>query len=274
MNVLPLALELHPIDHVKDSNLFEGYGGSLQHFGDALGKYGFTKQAFLFLLAGVITVALFLWRARQVRTEREPRGFGNFLEAIMLFVRDQMTRPFLGEEGDAFLPVVWTFFFFILISNLLGMVPFFDYLGEGGNTPTGSIYLTAALALCSFFIYHGIGIKKYGVGLYLKAQIPHVPWFILPIIIPVEILAHIVRPSALAIRLFANMLAGHTLIATIVGFTVVWVNWLHWGAGISIVSFATAVALSFLELLVAVIQAFIFAFLTTVFLAGAVHPQH
>jgi len=185
-----------------------------------------------------------------------------------------MVRPFLGEHGDRYLPVIWSFFFFIVISNLLGLVPFFDYLGHGGNTPTGSIYLTLALAVCSFFIYHGLGIKEQGFVPYLKNLFPRVPIFVLPILVVVELMAHIVRPAALAIRLFANMLAGHTMIATIIGFSAVWVNWLHWGAGISLISYLASVALTFLELLVAVIQAFVFAFLTTVFLAGAVHPEH
>jgi F-type H+-transporting ATPase subunit a len=271
---LPLALSMNPLDHVKESPLFEGLGGRLEAVGEALNHYGFTKQVFIFLLAAVLTVALLLWRARQVRREVVPHGFGNFLEAVMLFVRDQMTRPFLGEHGDRYLPVIWTFFFFILIANLLGLVPFFDFLGHGGNTPTGSIYLTGALAICSFFLYHGLGIREQGFFHYVKNQFPRVPIFVLPIIIAVEILAHMVRPCALAVRLFANMLAGHTLIATIIGFTLVWVNWLHWGVGVSLISVSTAVALTFLELLVAVIQAFVFAFLTTVYLAGAVHPEH
>jgi F-type H+-transporting ATPase subunit a len=269
-----MALKMNPWSHVEDSNLFQGFGGSLEELGSALGRYGFTKQAFLFTLAGGITLAVFLWRARQVRDERVPRGFGNFLESLMIFVRDQMVRPFLGKEGDRFLPVIWTFFFFIVIANLLGLIPFFDYLGHGGNTPTGSIYLTASLAVCSFFIYHGLGIRQQGFVPYVKNLFPRVPWPVLFIIVPVELIAHVVRPCALAIRLFANMLAGHVMIATILGFTLVWTQLLHWGVAISLMSFLTAVALTFLELLVALIQAFVFAFLTTVFLAGAVHPEH
>jgi len=212
--------------------------------------------------------------AVQFITKVVPGRFGALIEASMLFVRDQMTRPFMGEDGDRFLPVIWTFFFFILTCNLLGMIPFLDYLGHGGNTPTGTFFLTLALAICSFFIYHGIGIKNHGVVHYVKSLFPKVPLALLPLMVIVELVSHLIRPFALAVRLFANMLAGHTLIATILGFTLVWVNWLHWGAGISLLSFVTAVALTFLELLVAVIQAFIFAFLTTVYLAGAFHPEH
>jgi F-type H+-transporting ATPase subunit a len=269
-----LGLELNPLEHVKDSFLFEGSPGELGAFGRRLGEWGFTKQAFLFCVAGAITLVLLLWMGGRARRDTVPQGFANFLESILVFVRDQMTRPFLGVEGDRYLPVIWTFFIFILIANLLGLVPFFDYLGHGGNTATGSIWLTLALAVCSFFIYHGIGVRRQGFGHYLKNLFPHVPAFVLPIIIPVEIIAHIVRPFALTIRLFANMLAGHTLIAVILGFTMVWTHWIHWGMGVSLVSFVTVVALTFLELLVAVLQAFIFSFLTTVFLAGAVHPEH
>ena len=274
---LPLALQLNPLEHTRDSNLFEGMpwlDGRLAAFGETLGHYGFTKQVALFALAGLVTLVLLLRYSGQARRDPVPRGFGNFLEALLLFVRDQVTRPFMGEEGDRYLPVVWTFFIFILVANLLGLVPFFDYLGHGGNTATGSIWLTGALAICSFLLYHAIGIVRHGPVRYARSLIPHVPAFVLPIIIPVELLSILVKPCALAIRLFANMLAGHTLIATIIGFTLVWTNWIHWGAGISLVSFLTAVALTFLELLVAAIQAFIFAFLTTVFLAGAVLPQH
>jgi F-type H+-transporting ATPase subunit a len=270
----PLALHLNPLEHVVNSHLFAGYGGALEDFGHSLAHWGLNKLSVLFIVAGAITTAIFLWRARQVRHEVVPGRFGSFIEASMLFVRDQMTRPFMGEEGDRFLPIIWTFFFFILVCNLLGMVPFLDYLGHGGNTPTGTFFLTLALAICSFFIYHGIGLKKHGPIHYVKSLFPKVPLALLPLMVVVELISHLIRPFALAVRLFANMLAGHTLIATILGFTLVWVNWLHWGAGISLVSFVTAVALTFLELLVAVIQAFIFAFLTTVYLAGAFHPEH
>ncbi len=272
--MMPILAAANPMDHVNPSNLFEGFGGELGALGNTLGRYGITKQVFLFLLAGILTAALFLWRAACVKNERVPSGFGNLLETIMLYIRDQVTRPFLGKEGDKFLPMLWTFFFFILISNLLGMVPLFDYLGHGGNTPTGDIKLTASLAVCSFFLYHGLGIKEQGLVHYIKNLFPHVPIFILPLIIVVELVAHVVRPCALAIRLFANMLAGHVMLATIVGFTSVWVGWLHWGVGVSLICYLGSVALTFLELLVAVIQAFVFTFLTTVFLAGAVHPEH
>jgi F-type H+-transporting ATPase subunit a len=188
-----------------------------------------------------------------------------------------MTRPFMGHHGDKYVPLLASFFTYILFCNLLGLVPFFDYLGHGSSTATGQLAITGALALCAFCTYHYLGVKEQGHGVwgYFRNLFPHVPIAILPIIIPVELVAHVVRPCALAIRLFANMLAGHTMIAAILGFTYVFTkDFLIPGAAISLVSFLGATALTFLELLVALIQAFVFTFLTTVFLAGAVHPEH
>ena len=184
----------------------------------------------------------------------------------------------MGESGDKFVPALVTFFTFILICNLLGMIPFFDYLGpdHSSNTATGNLALTFGLAVCAFGYYHCQGIREQGsVGTYIKNLFPHVPLFVLPVIIVVELVAHVVRPCALAIRLFANMLAGHTMLAVLLSFTA------HFngdniavGGGVAFASFLGVTALSFLELLVALIQAFVFTFLTTVFLAGAVHPEH
>ena len=187
-----------------------------------------------------------------------------------------MTRPFMGEHGDRYVPLLTTFFVYILMANLLGLVPFFDFLGHGGNTATGNLGSRPGLPCVPSSCYHFLGIREQGgVVTYVKNLFPHVPWPVYFIIIPVELVAHIVRPCALAIRLFANMLAGHTMIAVILGFTAVFTrDFLAGGAVAFARSFVAVTALTFLELLVAVIQAFVFTFLTTVFLAGAVHPEH
>src|SRR5690606_35129534 len=200
-----------------------------------------------------------------------------FVEMVIEFLRDQLLRPFLGEAGDKFVPLIATFFVYIAIANLLGLIPFFDYLGHGGNTATGSLAVTIALAICSFLIYHWMGIREQGHGVwaYLKNQIPHVPAFIVPLMVVIELAAHIIRPAALAIRLFANMLAGHAMIAAILGFTVVFREGFELGGGfIAALSAFAVMLLTFLETLVALIQAFVFSFLTTVFLSLAVHPEH
>ena len=282
---LPVAAA-DPLGHVKDAPLFswgEGdlgwqiwLGEKLEGVSRALMSVGFGKHVFILMLAGALTLLLFWIRAKQGKTETVPGRFGNLLESIMLFLRDQVVRPFMGEHGDRYLPFVWGFFFLILINNILGLIPIFDYLGHGGNTATANIGVTAALALCSFSLYHYLGIKEQGgVWVYTKNIFPHVPVFILPIIVPVEIIAHLVRPAALAIRLCANMVAGHTLMAVILGFTLqaAALGLAGWGS-VTLVSCVAVIALTFLELQVAMLQAFVFTFLSTVFLSLAVHPEH
>jgi len=268
--MMPLILAASdPMDHVWDGRLFFDHGGFFW-------RLGFTKQTFMFILAGALTLLFFWSYARKASGTRVPSRWGNFVESVLIFIRDQMTRPFMGEHGDRYVPLLTSFFVFILIANLLGLVPLFDLIGHGGNTATGSLVITATLALCAFVSYHAFGIREQGsFTTYVKNLFPHVPWPVYLIIIPVELVAHIVRPCALAIRLFANMLAGHTMIAAILGFTAVFTHsFFVPGAAISLISFLGVTALTFLELLVAGIQAFVFTFLVTVFLAGAVHPEH
>lgn len=266
-----VAAGLDPVPHIID-----GHVSFIPH---SLHVLGLTKQAFMFMLAGVLTLLLFWGYSRKAGRQSVPSRYGNFVETMILFLRDQLIRPFMGESGDRYLPVIVTFFTYILIANVLGLIPLFDYLGHGSNTATGNICITAGLAVCAFVFYHSQGIREQGgIGVYVKNLFPHVPVFVLPIIVVIEIIAHLIRPFALAVRLFANMLAGHAMIAALLGFTIFFTSEstasLLGGGAISVVSVLAVTALTFLELLVAVIQAFVFAFLTTVFLAGAVHPEH
>ncbi|MCZ6792207.1 MAG: F0F1 ATP synthase subunit A [Planctomycetota bacterium] len=270
-----------PLDHVKDKAFGEGV---LWHPGDdsALGdvfqsllSIGVGKHIILFFVAGLLTLLFFGSYSWSAADRRVPGRWGLFVEMVLEFLKHQVIRPFMGTAGDKYLPLIASFFVYILCCNLLGLIPFFDFLGHGGNTATGSLTITAGLAACSFFIYHGIGIREQGSFLvYFKNLFPRVPLVILPLIVPIELVAHLIRPCALAIRLFANMLAGHTMMAAILGFTVVAKSSLVLGGAIAVVATAAATALTFLELLVAVIQAFVFTFLTAVFLSMAVHPEH
>jgi F-type H+-transporting ATPase subunit a len=266
--MLPLA-QSDPLAHVLDGRLFFDESG-------ALWRIGITKQTFMFFLAGILTLLFFGSYSRQAGKTRIPSRWGNFVEFIVSFVRDQMTRPFMGRHGDKYVPLIVSFFVFIATANLLGLVPFFDFLGSGGNTATGNLGITGALAICSFVCYHAMGIREQGgIVTYFKNLFPPVPIFVLPIIIVVELAAHVIKPCALAIRLFANMLAGHTLVAAILGFTYAFTkDFFVPGALISVASVLGITVLTFLELLVALIQAFVFCFLTTVFLSIAVHPEH
>jgi len=287
----------NPMDHVEDARLFHfehmDPRGRISQISAALYTLGITKQVALFFVAGVLTF-LFFWSYASTLTAgakgRVPGRWGNFVETVLIFLRDNITRPFLGEAGDKFLPMIATFFVYILVCNLLGLIPLLDFFGHGGNTATANIWITAGLALVAFVMYHALGVKEefehhhgekglngYAPAFraYIKNQFPHVPIFVLPLIIVIEIAAHVIRPCALAIRLYANMTAGHVMIASILGFTAVLTSWFSIGGwAISLISLVAVVALTFLELLVALIQAFVFTFLTTVFLSMAVHPEH
>ncbi|MDE0740195.1 MAG: F0F1 ATP synthase subunit A [Planctomycetota bacterium] len=271
----------NPMDHIKDARLFDGLvskGTWLYDISGHLYGLGITKQVALFFIAGLLTVLFFWSYVRQIKRDPDavPGRWGNFVETILDTLRDQLVLPFMGESGLKFLPILATFFVYILICNLIGLIPMLDWAGHGGNTSTANPYITVALAVCAFVLYHGLGLREQGnIFTYIKNLFPHVPVVILPLIIVIEIAAHIIRPCALAIRLCANMVAGHVMVAVLLGFTAtLTAETLISGGLISIVSVAAVTALTFLELLVALIQAFVFTFLTTVFLSMAVHPEH
>ncbi len=280
---MPFSLDFlaaaDPMSHVLDDRLGAGLfdeGGWADKVSDSLWTLGITKQSVLFVVAGVLTVVFFWLYSKDAGRSRVPSRWGNFVETLLEFLRDNVTRPFMGTDGDRFLPLIATFFVYILICNLIGLIPFLDLIGHGGNTSPANYLITPALAICSFCIYHYLGIREQGgVWTYTKNLFPHVPIFILPIIVVIELVAHVIRPCALAIRLCANMTAGHIMMAVLIGFTTVFTkDFLIGGAAISLVSVIAVTLLTFLELLVAVIQAFVFTFLTTVFLSMAVHPEH
>ncbi|MCI0651924.1 MAG: F0F1 ATP synthase subunit A [Planctomycetes bacterium] len=228
---------------------------------------GVTLHMLLVLAAAALCLAIFPIVARRIAARGTGGRFGSFFEVILLFIRDEMVRPFLGDEGDRFLPIIWSLFFFILFCNLLGLIP-------GLATPTANISVTGALALFALVFYHAMGIKKQGLFHYLKANFLVGPWLLWPLMIPIEAMGHVIKPCALAIRLCANMVAGHLLLGVFISFTAVWTASYLLGLPIALVSATAGVLIMFLEILVAFIQAFVFAFLTTVFLSMALHSEH
>ena len=248
----------NPMDHISDAPLFDGLvskGSWLYGISEHLYGLGITKQVALFFIAGLLTVIFFWSYVRQIKRDPDalPGRWGNFVETILDTLRDQLVLPFMGESGLKFLPILATFFVYILICNLIGLIPMLDWAGHGGNTSTANPYITVALAVCAFLLYHGIGLREQGnIFTYIKNLFPHVPVVILPLIIVIEIASHIIRPCALAIRLCANMVAGHVMVAVLLGFTAtLTAETLISGGLISIVSVAAVTALTFLELLVA-----------------------
>jgi F-type H+-transporting ATPase subunit a len=235
-----------------------------------------TKFMVLELVAAFLILVIYIPLARRVQNGDPPRGWrDNAFEVLLTFIRNEVAKPSIGEhDADRFVPFLWTMFLFILFNNLLGVIPF-------GGSPTASIYVTAALALCVFFAIHGSAIAKMGFGPYLKSQWPHIDvpfglgYVLLPMIFVIEIVGTLVRNAVLAVRLFANMFAGHMVLATLLLFIVMAANTIFalWFS-ISVASVIGIVLLSLLEIFVAFLQAYIFVFLTALFIGMALHPAH
>lgn len=245
------------------------------------------------VLSGLIVVGLGLLLARAVSTGPESQGharyvtrnpFLHMLEVICSYLKEKTISPLLGKRADAFAPYLWTLFFFILVNNLLGMIPLLDawhlanpedkkaHMAFIGGTATQSIYVTAVLALLSAVVINAAGVKELGIGGYLKHLTAGAPFFVWPIIIPLEVLGTFIKPAALAIRLFANMTAGHILLAVLMGFagdgfasgSVI-------GIPVGVIALLGTLAIYFLEIFIAFLQAYVFMFLTTVFISLLEH---
>jgi len=227
----------------------------------------------VFMVFAAVLVFLTIWIAgRQVqRREREgkgPRGFGAAVEAMVLFVRDDVALASIGHGGEKFVPLIETLFFFILYCNLLGLLPW-------GATPTGNLAVTGGLALIAFLVIEISGFQALGPKGYLKtivmvpAGMTGVGAVVMAVIMtPVELIGKIVKPFALCLRLFANMTAGHFVILSLLGLIFLFANWFIAGGTVLFVLFMMC-----LELLVAFLQAYIFALLTSVFI-GLMQHEH
>lgn len=232
----------------------------------------FTKFMLIELLVAVITIAVFGWLASRVGKGRPPRGkVAHLLESFLVFLRDEVARPTIGKaDADRYLPLLWTIFFFVLGCNLFGMIPWM-------GSPTGSLAVTGTMALVTFASVVGIGVSKYGVKGYLKTQVPHmdlpgpVAVILVPMIFVIELFGLLVKHLVLAVRLLANMLAGHIVLAVLIGF-IGYVSGAVW-YGVMPAAVLGAVALSLLELFVAFLQAYIFVFLSSLFIGATVHPH-
>ncbi|OHB73082.1 MAG: ATP synthase F0 subunit A [Planctomycetes bacterium RBG_13_63_9] len=234
-----------------------------------------TKFMVLEVVAALLMIVIFVWLARKIRTGERPRGIvWNLFEAMVVFLRDEVARPAIGRhDADRFLPYIWTIFFFILFCNLLGLVPW-------AGSPTGAWGCTLVLAAMTLVTVMGAGMGKYGVGRFFVGQVPHmdVPLvmkiFIWPMVFVIELFGMGIRHFVLSVRLLANMFAGHLVLAVILGFIAATAdrNVAIWSTVMASSVFG-AIALSLLELFVAFLQAYIFAFLSALFIGMAVH-QH
>ncbi len=268
-HVLGAGMDMQSIlDHVLPHKLFE------------IGNYTFTNHMFMLVLSALLLMIIVPIAAS--KTGLVPKGFRNCLEAVMQYIREDIARPLLGSVTDRCMPFLWTLFFLILTANLLGMIPLSAaaagidaHLQHLGGTATGNISITLGLALCAFFYVHITGMRVQGVGKYWNNFFfGHAPIWMAPLMIPLEIVGALVKPFALCVRLFANMTAGHIVLAIFLGFAVVGIKMGGAMLGVTLASALGALAISLLELFVAFLQAYIFTFLTALFLGAAVHSDH
>ena len=190
--------------------------------------FSVTKTLFMMIISSLILVAVLVRAASINSKNRVPRGLGNFIETIIIFIRDEIVVPNLGKDGLKLLPFFLTLFFFILFANLLGLIPFLAQ-------PTKNLSVTTALALITFAMIQIMGMKKNGVLGYLKGLVPHgIPVFVLPIMIVVEFIGLFTKPFALLMRLFANITAGSIIILSLLGLIFI----MSWAGVIIAVPFA------------------------------------
>ncbi len=229
-----------------------------------------TKHVVWMLIAALTILGLMLYAAnaqgRQTRTVGHSQGFAGGIEAMVLYIRNEVIIPNVGHHGNGFVPFLLTLFFFILACNLWGIFPW-------GSTATGNIAVTATLALMTFFVVEAAGIRAQGIGylstiFYWNKDLNIVLRVLLFFILtPIEFIGKLTKPFALTIRLFANMTAGHIVVLALIGMI------FSFKSIASGAPFLMAVAINMLELFVAFLQAFIFTLLSSVFI-GQIREAH
>ena len=237
-----------------------------------------TNQTATLIVAGLLLILFVPALVRRRRGTDEvgrlvPTGSANAIEAICEFLRKDVAQPNLGPYTDRFIKYVWSVFFFILLNNLLGLLPIAAMTPYIGGTATGNIYVTATLALMTFalMVFNGIRLG----GKHYFAHFCPGPLWLAPILVPVELAGLLAKIFALTVRLFANMLAGHILLAVLLGFILsAFESSTAMGIAIAIPAVAGSVAITMLEIFVAFLQAFIFTFLTCLFIGQSIVFHH
>lgn len=223
--------------------------------------FSITKNVASMMLSAVILILLFtsIGKTYKRNKGKAPKGLQSALELVILFVRDDVVKPNIGPKYEKYLPYMLTLFFFILVNNILGLLP-------GAANVTGNIAVTMTLAVITFVIVHWNANKHY----YLHLLKPTgVPVALLPIMIPVEIIGVIMKPFSLMVRLFANMTAGHIILLSLFGLIFIFQSF-----AVAPVISLFALFLNFIEIMVAFIQAFIFTLLTSMYIGSAIEDNH
>lgn len=230
-------------------------------------------------ISGTVLLLVMLWvagRAKALQAGAPRGGVYGLFESVILFVRDEMVYAVIGKElGRALVPFFLTQFFFILFMNLFGLLPDIGHTGLMG-TATANLAVTCGLALTSFVAIHVLGMAQFGFFKHWKNFVPHVPWWLVPLIAVVEVVGILVKPAALMVRLFANLTAGHLIVLGLFGLaysTSMAIGGLM-GNVAGYLPILLAIAIYGLELFVCFVQAYIFTYLTIVFVGASLHPEH
>lgn len=254
---------------VSPSEIFGGLFGHLmptEFF--RIGPFPITNHTVLILLASLIILMLYKSLATAIDGGKVGKGpLANMLEALVVFVRDELVYDTMGKEtGRKFAPLFLTQFFFIWVINLLGMLP----LVKIGGTATASLNCAAAMATTTLAFMVVCAMRESGpIGMW-KALVPHgVPGWMWPLMFVVEVMGFFIKPIALVIRLFANMTGGHLVLLSMFGLIYIFQSWAVMGGVYLMVVFVAC-----LEMLVAFLQAFIFTYLSIMFIQSCVHPDH
>lgn len=296
---------INPLGHVLDINLIGGDNPVLFETTLLGGQPLLTMHMVTLVVAAILALWGLNLAAKRIQTGGESDGsrrfvpgsrFAGLIEVVILYMRDNVITPVLGRDlARRYLPLLLSIFFFIWANNLLGLIPILDinhlvgYFAFGdkhwaviGGTATGNIAVTAGLATIAFFFINLHGIRDLGFGGWCHHMLGGAPAYLAPIMVPIEIAGLFIKPVALAIRLFANMLAGHTLMATLGLFSLITIRTVAdmgggtglayvAGTGVGLIALGASVAIMFLEIFVATLQAFIFMFLTTIFIGQLTH---
>ena len=247
----------------------------------------FTKHVAMLWVAAFVTIIISLWATRGYRKNKhaKPKGIAHLYELLVEFIKNDMVIPNIGKkDANRWTPLAATFFIFILMCNFIGLIPFFEKLGGGGGTTaTGNFGVTLGLSFVTFIAIIIAGTLKHGFIGHWKNMVPHgVPAPVLLILIPIEIIGMFVKPMALTLRLGANMTAGHIGMLAIFGLpyligspynalsgSLPQPSW-----GFAIVAVVLNFGVYFLEIIVSLVQAYVFTLLSTVFIGMAIHAEH
>jgi len=286
------------IEHVANSSLDH----PIFELPTVLGiNFSVTKHVLMLWIVAVLLFVLITWSTRKyLKQDRPiPTGFMNALEAVVQLIRDSIVLPNVGKKFvNTWTPLVLTFFFFIVTANAFGLIPIFEVLGvvdrfilhtdhdsilnrvlHGGATATGNYNVTAALALITFLAIIVAGTKAHGFIKHWKNVVPSgLAWPVYIILIPIELMGMLVKPFALTMRLAANMMGGHIAILAILSFVFIFSEMFQSvlaGVGVGlVVSLPLVVGVSALEIIIVLVQAYVFSLLTAVFIGMAINVHH